>query len=315
MTLNQIRYFLAVAERGSFSAAARTLNLSQPALCYQLQTLEEGLQVILLERHSRGVRLTQAGQALLGPARNVMEAVSVADQSIGRFRNAPIDLMLGVAPTPGRTLLPDLMDFASRDNTLRLVVRQGLSDELNNSVAAGEIDAALCYNPVAKPRTSAIPLYSEDLFLVGTRQNIRGEGETIAFDELARIPLVSDGRLKSLTGVVANAAKERGVQLDLIEIEPIDVRREVMLRTGRAAIVPYGLFLDEIKTGLLTARLIVEPTMSRTMNLLMHDRFAAPGRASFVKLVTDLVARRIEEGGLKWRAAAAEKEKAAAPAD
>lgn len=82
MDLRQIRYFIAVAEERSFTAAARRLNLSQPPLSQQIQALEAALGAQLLHRTSRRVELTQAGEALLTRARAIQLQVKLAEDEV-----------------------------------------------------------------------------------------------------------------------------------------------------------------------------------------------------------------------------------------
>jgi DNA-binding transcriptional LysR family regulator len=82
MDLRQIRYFIAVAEERSFTAAARRLNLSQPPLSQQIQALEAALGAQLLHRTSRRVELTQAGEALLTRALAIQQQIKLAEAEV-----------------------------------------------------------------------------------------------------------------------------------------------------------------------------------------------------------------------------------------
>ena len=82
MDLRQIRYFIAVAEERSFTVAARRLNLSQPPLSQQIQSLEAALGAKLLYRTSRRVELTQAGEALLERARAIQQQIQLAEDEV-----------------------------------------------------------------------------------------------------------------------------------------------------------------------------------------------------------------------------------------
>jgi DNA-binding transcriptional LysR family regulator len=82
MDLRQLRYFIAVAEERSFTAAARRLNLSQPPLSQQIQALEAAVGAQLLHRTSRRVELTQAGEALLTRARAIQQQIKLAEDEV-----------------------------------------------------------------------------------------------------------------------------------------------------------------------------------------------------------------------------------------
>ena len=82
MDVRQLRYFVAIAEEGSLSAAAQRLNVAQPALSQHVIALEGRLEVKLLERSPRGVTLTQPGEVLLAHARSILAALDDARAAV-----------------------------------------------------------------------------------------------------------------------------------------------------------------------------------------------------------------------------------------
>lgn len=301
MLLRQLRYFLTVAEAGSFTAAARRLHVSQPALGYQVKQLEERFGAPLLERHSRGVAPTKAGARLVVHARKIMEEVSAAEAALAAFRAEPASpLTLGVTPTPGRVLAPALAAGAAAGLGPRLAFREGLSDELERAVAAGELDAALCYDPAGPERLRVAPLYSEDLYLVGPPALV-GVGGDVAFAALAAFPLVLDGRFQAGRRLIEQAARAQGVRLDLIEAEAVTVKRELLVHHGRCSLVPLGLFFEEIETGQLAARRVTDPAISRTLVLATRRGLDAGVERQLAATLAPLVGARIAGGELGWR--------------
>src|SRR3954468_16354901 len=86
MTLQQLEYFLAAVEHGSFSAAADSLHMAQPSLSEQVRRLEDELGVALFHRLGRGIRLTEAGRALRPHAERVLAEVDLARNSVVEVR-------------------------------------------------------------------------------------------------------------------------------------------------------------------------------------------------------------------------------------
>ncbi len=302
MDLRQLRYFLAVAEAGSFTAAARLLHVSQPALGYQVKQLEERYGTPLLERHSRGIRTTKAGTVLAEHARKIMAEVEAAEAALGKLRKAPTPVIsLGVTPTPGRAIAPELVASAATGVGPRVSLREGLSDELARLVLAGELDAALCYDPQNVEKLSPTALYSEDLYLVGPPDLVGASKGDIVFAELAQLPLVLDGSFQAGRRLIEQAAQARGMSLDLIEAEAVTVKRELLVRHGRCSIVPLGLFYEEIRAGQLAARRVCDPAVSRSLVLITRTQLPPARRRELEGALLPLIAARIAAGELAWR--------------
>lgn len=301
MDFRQLRYFLAVMDAGSFTAAARRLHVSQPALGYQVKQLEARIGAALLERHSRGVSATPAGAVLAGHGRKILAEIEAAQAALAGLGAAPAgSLSLGVTPTPGRALAPGLIAMSAQGSGLIIALREGLSDELARLVDDGVLDAALCYDPQSVEQPGVAPLYTEDLFLVGP-PSVAGEGAEIRFAEVARLPLVLDGRFQAGRRLIEAAARDAGLPLDLIEAEAVTVKRELLVRHGRCSIVPLGLFYEEIRSGQLTARRVVDPAISRTLVLLTRRGLDARRRRALEGAILPLVAEHIAAGELGWR--------------
>jgi LysR family nitrogen assimilation transcriptional regulator len=304
MMLQQIRCFIAVAEAGSFTAAAKVLHLSQPALGGHVRNLEASLGVALLERHSRGVVLSPAGQAFLDAGRRVMAALEEARATVEPFHARVVRVALGITPTSGKTLVPDLlMDGAAQQPEMQFHLRAGLSDELRQLlIATSELDAAFCYDPEPHDALTIYPLYEEDLFLVGVPRLVNTADGPLPQAELHSFPLVLDHRFHAMRRMIEDAARERGVALQVrVEAEPTEVKRALVMQRSNCTVVPYGLFMEEIARGALCARRIVDPPLSRTLALVTRRRLPALVGPRLVALVRSIAERKVVEGGFGWR--------------
>lgn len=305
MLLQQIRCFVTVAESGSFTSAARTMNLSQPALGAHVKNLEATLGVRLFDRHSRGVALTAAGHAFLAEARQVLDALARARAAVEPFVGRhEVQVSLGFTPTSGKTLVPDLLiEGASRAPEFRLHLRAGLSDDHERTLLAGtELDAAFCYDSQPHEALAIHPLYEEDLFLVGAPDVVDRTDGTVRFAELPRFPLVLDHRFHATRRIIEATAASQGVKLQVqLEVEPAEVKRTLIMRRSHCTLVPYGLFMEEIAQGLMGARRVVDPPVHRRMALVMRRTLPAVVSLGLLALIRPIVQRKIEEGGFGWR--------------
>lgn len=143
LDLSCLRSFIAVAQQGSLSAAASAVNFSQSALSLQMQRLEDQLGQPLLLRHARGVRLTHAGETLLGHAKTIIEANRRAvTEVMGTTPARP--LRLGV---PHDVLNPHVPAAMRRFSDLRpsreVLLQTASSRDLCNALSLGELDIVL----------------------------------------------------------------------------------------------------------------------------------------------------------------------------
>jgi DNA-binding transcriptional LysR family regulator len=97
VSLDQLRYFVTVADCGTTRAASRVLHVSQPPLSRQIRSLEEELGVPLFERSARGMRLLPAGELFLNRARSILAAV---DEAVCDTRASAQDEAVGDSPPP-----------------------------------------------------------------------------------------------------------------------------------------------------------------------------------------------------------------------
>ena len=302
MQFRQIQQFAAVARATSFLAASRDLNMSQPALSYQVKQLEAELRVKLLERHSRGVSLTPAGETFLRGVDAIAASVEAAHKALDPFRSEPVEtLLFGASPTPAHVLIPDLLAACESNPKLRISLRLGGSDALYNQVLAGEIQGALCYNPAVTGRVRLVPLYSEDVFLVGAPSAVKAEGGDIPFAELDQFKLVMDRRFHTTRRQIDDLAAGR-VKLNIVEeVAQIEPNRDLLIRNGYCTIVPYGLFVDEIARGAFAARLIRDPVISRTLCMIFRPEVSEDALQFLMSVVSGIVRQKIRDGALGWR--------------
>lgn len=163
MTLNELRFVLAVAEEGNFSRAAERCFVSQPALSVAVRKLEEELGLTLFERSHAQVAVAPGAEPLIAQARRVLEEAERlgelarlgGDQLAGPFT-------LGVIFTIGPYVLPSLVTaLKKRAPKMPLMVEENITDTLLARLAAGKLDAALLALPVLVPGLEFQPLYDE----------------------------------------------------------------------------------------------------------------------------------------------------------
>ncbi|NDE26021.1 MAG: LysR family transcriptional regulator, partial [Betaproteobacteria bacterium] len=199
MDLKQLEYFVRVAELGSFTRAALTLNLAQPALSRQIRLLEVELRQNLLKRNGRGASPTEAGQLLLEHGRGILHQVERAREELARARSGLTGrVALGLPPSVARVLtVPLTRAFRDKMPDAHLSISEGLSAGMQESLLSGRLDIALLYNATSTTGLDLLPLVQEELWLVQARPPGLQEDPpppAIPLKDVSRLPLVIPSR-------------------------------------------------------------------------------------------------------------------------
>lgn len=215
MNLAQVEAFVHVAEHGSFSKAALVLGVAQPLLSRQVRALEVDLRETLLERHGRGVRLTEAGRRLLEHGQDILQLVQQAREDLSAQRDEPTGaITLAVPPTQARLLtLPLIQAFQSSWPAARLAIMEGFSTTLTEWLLTGRCDLALVYNPEPLASLEILPLRQEALCLYSAAQ--QAPAGPLTLQRLGQLPLVMPQRGQIFRTRLESAAAMAGVQLDV----------------------------------------------------------------------------------------------------
>lgn len=235
--LAAFRTFIRISETGSFSAVAREVGATQPAISRQIAALEEHLGARLLQRSTRSLTLTEDGRELLARARHIIEAAEEAEAAIGRRHDTPTGLVrLGCPAVFGRTyIVPNLQALLTRypGLTIDLIVGDDVVDMIQEgldlSIRVGEItDAALVARqvgstfslPVASAEYLAAhgePEHPEDLArhacIVFTRVANPTEWTFTSEDGEVTVPVAGRLRTNSIEAVLASVLEGHGIAL------------------------------------------------------------------------------------------------------
>src|SRR5215212_5845961 len=168
MDLRQLTCFERVAELGSMSRAAEALHLVQPAVSQQIALLERQVGLRLFHRGPRGVRLTEAGEALLPSARRVLAEVERAGQVLGGLRELRGGrVALGITPSAVIWLLPELLErYRGQHPMVQVQVQEDMTDQLVEYLGDGRLDLAVVSLPIDDDGLVVRPILEERLALI-----------------------------------------------------------------------------------------------------------------------------------------------------
>ncbi len=192
MEIHQLKYFVAVAEEGSFGGAARRCHVAQPSLSQQVKKLENELGYRLFDRLWRSIALTEAGQALLPRARRILTEVHEAATCLSEeISSGHGSLAVGAIPTMAPFLLPQAVACFTRNwPDCHLTVREDLTANLVKALTNAELDIAIMSTPVDHEAIEIEVLDEERLLLVAAVASKLATQATISLDDLSSEPSV-----------------------------------------------------------------------------------------------------------------------------
>ncbi|MDA0570421.1 LysR family transcriptional regulator [Burkholderia gladioli] len=298
MDLKQLDAFVHVAELGSFTRAANTLNTNQPALSRLVRQLEVELRHTLLERNGRGVTLTPAGQRMLAHAKGLQQQVQRASQDLDELRGTPGGHFgIGITPSFARVgTLALVRRFRASFPGATLSVAQGLSTYLTEWLMMGRIDVAVLYDTFDTPSIDKRTIHTEELFLVGPGDGSGEAGperiETIALREIVRYPLVIPGRMHAIRHMVEAAAAEQGIRLNIeLEVDGVASILDLVSEGIGHAVLALNAIPAELRTGRLRLTRITEPTLYSRLAIATSRRHPLPqlARQAIAMLEADVL--------------------------
>ena len=291
MDIRDMRNFYAIAEAGNISNAAKRLNIAQPPLSKQMKQLEEQLGVQLIERGSRRLRLTEAGQLLRERAEQILGLVDGTVKEITELNsNLAGTLSIGTVTTSGAALLPNLLSRFHDlypDVTFELWEGDGyrILELLDNRV----IEIGIIRAPFDSAFYESITLPDEPLMIAMKRDGGQcGEdSEVIRLAELAGQPLIIPRRWKAM---VEEWCEKAGFAPKIVCLSDGILLNILWVKLG------IGMALVPKSTEMLSAdaeliyKTIVEPRVStQTVIVWVRNRNLSASSRHFLALLQDLL--------------------------
>lgn len=239
MDLRQLSTLVAIADHGTFSAAARALYTVQSNVSSHISRLEKELGVVLVDRQRGG--LTDDGVVVVEKARRVLhELDDITAEMASRGDEVRGDTRLGVLGTTARWLLPSLLTHLGRQHPgVHVTVHEGNTTNLIPRLVSQQIDAAIVHLPVDDPEVSVEPLFAEDLVLLVHTKHHLAKFDTLPLAELSHEPLMLPPLGTALRRVIDRAANSVGAELQpQVEIDGVRLLTSLAFEGYGAAIVP-----------------------------------------------------------------------------
>ncbi len=290
MDVRQLSALVAIADHGTFSAAARALFTVQSNVSGHVAKLEKELGVSLVDRINGG--LTDEGAKVVERARRVLhEHDDIAADMSSLNSDVSGDVRLGVIGTTARWMLPQLLGAINDLHPgVHAIVHEGSTSTLVPGVLSGQLNGAIIHLPVEDPELVVEPLFAEDLLLLVHESHPLADRTTMSLAELESTPLLLPPKGAALRRVLDRAAASTGVKLQpQAEIDGVRLLASLVFDGYGASIVPATAVPRRLNGGFV--RIGVNELPQRVVAWVRRRRPAPSAATTAVNsIVHDLMA-------------------------
>ncbi len=288
--LRHLRSFVSVATKLNFSRAAEELHLTQQSLSAQIQQLEKRLGVVLLERTTRRVELTEAGSALLDEATSALAGIAAGLDRVRRVAHGEVgQLRVSFTPTIAYETLPALLEEASlRAPALTLQVSEMWQAESVEAIRAGRLDVGLARHPELPDELDSVRIRDEPMGAVFGVSHPLAHEDTFSAADLGDSALVIWPRRFSpaFFDQVVDNYRAGGFHGDIVEMHMLtrgsflqDPAGRRMIESGNAFSVAFEHEHDPMPEGFVWRPVLAGPTIA------VHMYWRRPASATGRRLV------------------------------
>lgn len=266
MDLRSLRYFVRVVDFGSLTRAAAHLHIAQPALTRHIQRLEEEFGATLLQRASRGVTVTDAGELLYRRGTELLrDAERLRDELLDHGGQPAGRVVLGITAAACPIFAPPLLQrIRAQFPRISVKISEGFSSVLGAWLVNGEIDVAILSDREIPHGLHATSIAQEELLFLS--QPGRATAGWISIDELLATPLIlTDGIQKRMEAMLSSP-----VVVDM-KLNSVEVIRHLVQSGLGVSVLPYSAARDEILSGALQAFRIGKDGMSRQLTVCTSE--------------------------------------------
>lgn len=313
MDVRQLEYFLAVVDHGGVNRAAAALHVAQPSLSQPIRKLEKDLKAQLFHRVGRGLVLSPAGEALVGPARQVLrdlENAREAVREVGELRGGRIDIA-GLSDTSTDPLSVWVAQFRVKNPLVRLRVEErDRLGEVVELVKSGACELGLTVLPLPDNGLEHEFLVVQRFALALPPGSPTNLPDVVSLESLRDVPLVMGESHTASRDFVESRLRASGVEPDVaVEVPQRGAVVPMVLAGAGAAILPLRIALEARQRGAVVRDL--EPHLSWPIGAIHRPGPLTPAAAAFLAYTKERLAswaeavdRRMADGASRVEAAA-----------
>jgi DNA-binding transcriptional LysR family regulator len=296
LNLNQIRAFYHVAKNLSFTAAAKDLFITQPAVTAQIKAFEEYCELELFKKRGRSICMTDEGKALYENVRPIFEQEKKVETLISDLRGLKRGVLrLGTSKTYARYIMPFLMrDFHAKYRHIEIHLDEGSSTDMIKSLPELKNEVAIIAKVVDEPDVEFIPFSEEELILLLSPEHPLLRKKSVTFEEISKEPIIMKD-IGSKTRKVVNELYERHACVPniLMETANADFIKQFVERGEGISFLVRGAVDAELKQERLATRPIIGETVTIDVSIAyLKNQPLSPAARAFLKTLEQLTGGR-----------------------
>lgn len=289
INFNQLRAFHEVARQQGFSAAARALCVTQPAVTSHVRGLEASLGVRLFKRRGRRMVLTEAGALLFLQAREVFELERVMERTVAEVRSLERGVLrVGTTKTYSHHLMPSLMTlFHAAHPGVRMVLDEGTSLDMCRSLLDLRNELAVVAKVEGVRGVIFVPFRTERVILVAAPTHPFAARGSVLFEELEGLPIITREEGSGVQALTRACFDERGMTPDvLVETGNVEFIKEMVEGGEALSFLVESAVAEDLAQGRLAAVRIEDQDLMLDVNIAyLEEDTLSPAAAAFLRLL------------------------------
>lgn len=305
MDVRQLRYFVAVANKGSFTKAADLLGIAQPSLGMQIRNLEDELRCQLLVRSSSGVQLTKSGHVLFEGAQQIISEMSDLQKRIGDAADEPQgEVKLGLTPSLAEHLLIPLIERCrQRYPKIDLSLTENMSYTLVELIEIGQLDLGLVFD--VKPTRGLIVhrLATQSVCLLIRADGPNADSSPLEFKALESMPMILPRPPNRIRALADEGALCCHIKLNVaFEMQSLSTILRLVEHGYGATLITATGSAQRISGRHLVSRPLIKPSLEHDVSLVhLEAKPLSRAEQAIAGVLKELVAEPQASNGTKSR--------------
>lgn len=270
MDLHELLVFRSVAAEGSFSRAAAKLGRTQPAISLAVQRLEQSLGEPLIDRGSKAIRLTDAGQLVFDYARRFDNLGAELTGALAELRDKSAgQLLIGANESTTLYLLGHIVQYRRKYPRVRVLVRRSLSSKIPDEIVGGDLELGVVSYEPKDERLATRVIYTDHLAFVVSPAHRLAKKKAVSIGELGMETFIAHNVLSPYREMVVTEFERRNVPLNRdIEMPTVETIKKLVQMNEGVAFLPRMCVGPEVEQGVLKEVQVNELRIARKIHLV-----------------------------------------------